>query len=99
MRKYTWIAPALALAFLATQAHADFDKPVQKRWTKMEKNDKGEMEEVKYMTIDGILVHEQDPSIVPQPAIVTPGPAPAGGAVPDEPPGAGGADVATARPP
>jgi hypothetical protein len=39
----------------------------------MEKNDKGEEEEVAYMTIDGVMVHETDPAKQPQPAIVTPG--------------------------
>ena len=38
-------------------------------------------EEVKYMTIDGIMVHETDPKIVPQPPIVTPGPAPESGVI------------------
>jgi len=78
MRK---LAPVLALAFILTGANctaSDFDSPVVKRWTKMEKNDKGEMKEVKYMTIDGIMVHEEDPTIQPQPPIVTPGPAPEG---------------------
>lgn len=78
MRTLVLTALTLSLAVIAVQARADFDKPVVKRWTKMEKNDKGVMEEKKYMTIDGIMVHETDPSIVPQPPIVTPGPAPAG---------------------
>lgn len=71
---------ALATTFAFTAA-ADFDKPVVKRWTKMEKDDKGEMKEVKYMTIDGIMVHEEDPAIQPQPPVVTPGPAPEGGVI------------------
>ena len=75
------VAALLTTTFAFTAAHADFDKPVIKRWTKMEKNDKGEMEEVKYMTIDGIMVHETDPKIVPQPPIVTPGPAPESGVI------------------
>lgn len=71
------LASTFITAFTFTAA-ADFDQPVVKRWTKMEKNDKGEMEEKKYMTIDGIMVHEKDPAIQPQPPIVTPGPAPEG---------------------
>ena len=81
MQKQIAILTAALIATLAFSAAADFDKPVVKRWTKMEKNDKGEMEEVKYMTIDGIMVHETDPKIVPQPPIVTPGPAPEGGVI------------------
>ncbi len=51
----------------------EYDGPEIKRWTKMEKDDKGEMKEVKYMTIDGIMVHEDDPKIQPQPTVITPG--------------------------
>lgn len=63
---------ALALAF-ASSSFADFDSPVIKEWTKIEKNAKGEDEEVHYMTIDGIMVHETDPTKQPQPRIVIPG--------------------------
>lgn len=41
--------------------------PVIKKWTKIEDDKK-----VYYMTIDGIMVHETDPAIQPQPKIVTP---------------------------
>ena len=37
--------------------------PKIKEWSKMEKDDKGEMKRVWYMTIDGIMVHETDPNI------------------------------------
>jgi len=57
---------------------SDAESPVIKRWSKMEENDQGELREVKYMTIDGIMVHEDDPAIVPQPPIVDPGPPPPG---------------------
>lgn len=50
-----------------------YEGPEVKRWTKTEKNDKGEDKEVKFMTIDGIMVHEDDPKIQPQPTVVTPG--------------------------
>ena len=76
-----FLTAALIATLAFSAAAADFDKPVVKRWTKMEKNDKGEMEEKKYMTIDGIMVHEEDPAIQPQPPIVTPGPAPEGGVI------------------
>lgn len=78
MRKPVVFAACGAVLMGAFAAHADFDKPVVKRWTKMEVNDEGELKEVKYMTIDGIMVHESDPAIVPQPKVVDPGPAPAG---------------------
>jgi hypothetical protein len=82
MQKPTAVLVAALIATLAFNTFAaDFDKPVVKRWTKMEKNDKGEMEEKKYMTIDGIMVHEEDPAIQPQPPIVTPGPAPESGVI------------------
>jgi hypothetical protein len=46
---------------------------VIKEWTVQEKNDKGKMEDVHYMTIDGIMVHETDPAKQPPPPVVTPG--------------------------
>ena len=58
---------------LAFNVLADFDKPVIKEWTVVEKNDKGKEEKVPYMSIDGITVHETDPAKQPQPAIVIPG--------------------------
>lgn len=57
----------------ALGAFADFDAPVIKEWTEKEKNDKGKEVDVPYMSIDGILVHEEDPAKQPQPPIVTPG--------------------------
>jgi len=70
---------ALALA-VVSNASSWTHKPKIKEWSKMEKNDKGEMVEVWYMTIDGVMVHESDPSIVPPPPVVTP--PPYGGPVP-----------------
>ncbi len=70
------LIPALCAAFvlsLTFAAAADFDTPVIKVWKVQEKNDKGVMEDVDYMSIDGILVHEEDPAKQPQPAVITPG--------------------------
>jgi len=64
---------ALCVAFSLVAAAVDFPTPVIKEWSVVEKNDKGKEENVKYMSIDGILVHEEDPAKQPQPAIVTPG--------------------------
>ncbi|HUW62380.1 MAG TPA: DUF1080 domain-containing protein [Candidatus Bathyarchaeia archaeon] len=64
---------AAAVAGFAMTAGAEFDKPVIKEWTKMEPNEKGEMKEVRYMTIDGVMVHETDPALQPPPPVVTPG--------------------------
>jgi hypothetical protein len=66
------VCAAFVLAF-TLKAFADFDKPVIKEWTQMEKNDKGKEEKVQYMSIDGILVHEEDPAKQPQPTVITPG--------------------------
>jgi hypothetical protein len=57
----------------ALKAVAQFDKPEIKKWQVMEKNDKGEDKPVNYMTIDGVLVHEEDPAKQPQPTVITPG--------------------------
>lgn len=70
------VLPVLLVLFmvaLACGAFADFDTPVIKEWTQKETNDKGEQEDVDYMTIDGIMVHETDPAKQPQPTIVQPG--------------------------
>jgi hypothetical protein len=70
------LIPALCAAFvlsLALPATAEFDTPVVKEWKVKEKNDKGRMEDVDYMSIDGILVHEEDPAKQPQPTVITPG--------------------------
>jgi 3-keto-disaccharide hydrolase len=68
----TTICALLALT-VGSAAMAEFDSPVIKEWTQIEKNDKGEDKEVAYMTIDGVMVHETDPAKQPQPVIVTPG--------------------------
>ncbi len=47
---------------------SDDKKPVEKRWTE---TIDGKV--VKFMTIDGIKVHEKDPKKQPLPIIVTPG--------------------------
>lgn len=67
------MAVAAALISGAFSAFGAFDKPEIKTWVVQEKNDKGEMEDVHYMTIDGIMVHEKDPAIQPPPPVVTPG--------------------------
>ena len=66
-------AVILLLAGLASDVVADFDAPVIKEWSVKEKNEEGKEEEVFYMTIDGILVHETDPAKQPPPPVVTPG--------------------------
>jgi len=64
---------AMFVLVIAFNAVAAFDTPVIKEWSKMEKNDKGKDVEVQYMSIDGIMVHEEDPAKQPQPAVITPG--------------------------
>jgi len=76
------IAFTLTLAFSALAA---FETPVIKEWTAMEKNDKGKEVKVRYMTIDGITVHETDPAKRPQPPVITPG-APSTQATPGQAP-------------
>lgn len=74
--KYESVLPAACILLAVAAgcgAAAQFDRPEIKEWTQVEKNDKGEDEEVVYMTIDGVLVHETDPARQPQPPIVTPG--------------------------
>ena len=67
---------ALSAALALSLAPATLAKePKIKEWSKMEKNDKGEMKQVWYMSIDGVLVHETDPAKVTPPPVVTPGPA------------------------
>jgi hypothetical protein len=58
---------------VAYDACAAFGTPVIKEWSVMEKNEKGKEVKVQYMTIDGIMVHETDPAIRPQPLVVAPG--------------------------
>jgi hypothetical protein len=52
---------------------ADFDTPVIKEWSQTEKNEQGRDVKAYYMTIDGIMVHEEDPAKQPAPPIITPG--------------------------
>lgn len=54
-------------------ALADFDKPVIKEWSQTEKNEQGRDTKVYYLTIDGIMCHEEDPAKQPPPPVVTPG--------------------------
>jgi len=61
---------AMGIAFRAVAA---FDTPVIKEWTEDGKDDKRRPSKVFYMSIDGINVHEEDPTKRPQPPIVTPG--------------------------
>ncbi|MDQ1255430.1 MAG: hypothetical protein QG656_19 [Candidatus Hydrogenedentes bacterium] len=73
--KRTWLLAALSVlfVFVTLDVLAEFDTPVIKEWTVVEKNEKGKDVNVQYMSIDGITVHETDPAIKPQPPIVTPG--------------------------
>ncbi len=73
MKRALLILSLLLPLCLAGGAFADFDSPVEKKWTVKEKDDKGIEKDVVYMTLDGIMVHETDPAIVPQPRVVTPG--------------------------
>lgn len=75
MKRNKLLSIVCVMFILAPGFHAcaDFDTPVIKEWTQMEKNDKGKDVKVHYMTIDGVMVHETDPAKKPQPPIVTPG--------------------------
>jgi hypothetical protein len=74
MKRYAILTVcAVFAAVFALNAFADFDKPVVKEWTQTEKNDKGVEGKVRYMSLDGINVHETDPAIQPPPPIITPG--------------------------
>lgn len=64
------IAFMLVCAF---HAMAEFEKPVIKTWTEKVKDEKGEEKDQYFMTIDGIMVHEEDPAKQPQPLVITPG--------------------------
>ena len=59
---------ALILSGAPVAQACDEEKPVEKRWTETIDG-----KEVKFMTIDGIMVHEKDPKKQPLPEIVTPG--------------------------
>jgi lysophospholipase L1-like esterase len=70
--QFLGIALVTALIFTGG-AWAQFEKPVIKEWTQIEKDDKGEDKEIAYMTIDGIKVHETDTNKQPLPSVVKPG--------------------------
>jgi hypothetical protein len=73
-RRLVWMTACVAMVVGSlSSAYAHWEKPEIKEWSKMELNDKGEMKEVWYMTIDGVMVHEDDPAKSPPPPIVTPG--------------------------
>ncbi|MCX5759320.1 MAG: DUF1080 domain-containing protein [Candidatus Hydrogenedentes bacterium] len=67
------VLSAICIAVVALNVFADFDTPLIKEWTQVEKNEAGKDVTVPYMSIDGIVVHEEDPAKQPQPPIVTPG--------------------------
>jgi len=70
------VVSVLCVTFVLTlmpYAFAEYDTPVVKEWTQTEKNDKGKDVEVKYMSLDGITVHETDPAKQPPPPVVAPG--------------------------
>ncbi|NLN92382.1 MAG: DUF1080 domain-containing protein [Candidatus Hydrogenedens sp.] len=76
MMKVRYLIALAAIGLFLTgipAAYGQFDSPVIKEWVVTEVNDQGEEEEVDYMTLDGVLVHESDPELAPQPPIVTPG--------------------------
>ena len=62
----------LTVAFIFTGGSValacDERQPVEKRWTETIDG-----KEVKFMTLDGVMVHEKDPKKQPLPTIVTPG--------------------------
>lgn len=55
-----------------------------REWTVQETDDQGNPKDVKYMTINGILVHETDPLKQPPPRVVTPAPYDKPGAPPSD---------------
>jgi len=59
---------AIVLTGCASEQKTEYAKPVIKTWTKTI-----DEKEVRYMTIDGVMVHEKDPAKQPLPPIVTPG--------------------------
>lgn len=71
--RHTVILSAIGIFVIASSVFADFETPVIKEWTQVEKDDKGKDVTVPYMSIDGVIVHEEDPAKQPQPTIVTPG--------------------------
>ncbi len=76
MTRKTIVSAALLIAFVfsaAPIALADFDTPVIKEWSEKQKDDQGKEFTAHFMTIDGIMVHEEDPAKQPQPKIITPG--------------------------
>lgn len=73
--RWSTVAPILALVIssFAARAHDDLGKPVIT--TETRKNEKGE--NIPYMFIDGVKVHEEDTAKQPLPAVVKPGEPPA----------------------
>ncbi|MDZ8119693.1 DUF1080 domain-containing protein [Pontiella sp. NLcol2] len=63
-----WVSAASAVMVPAEPA-VPLHEPEIKIWT--EKNEKGK--DVYFMTVDGVMVHETDERIQPQPPVVTPG--------------------------
>jgi len=63
------VAALLVVSSVVVNAHDDMSKPVIKVETRLDAKGK----KIPYMFIDGILVHETDPSKQPQPVVVTPG--------------------------
>jgi len=67
--KSSWVLTAVfVFAGYSAAQTCDKEKPVEKRWTE---TIDGKV--VKFMTIDGVMVHEKDTSKQPLPKIVTPG--------------------------
>lgn len=58
----------VVLAGCSVEQRCRDGEPAIKKWTEIEDG-----KEVKYMTIDGIMVHERDPAKQPQPKVITPG--------------------------
>ena len=72
LRTIAVLLAALTLTIIMTgcaqEQKSAFDKPVIETWTETV-----DEKQVKFMTIDGIIVHETDPAKQPLPPIVTPG--------------------------
>lgn len=69
MKTAKWMMIFAAAGVTAAMAHDDMSKP--EITTETRKDAKGK--DVLYMFIDGVKVHESDPSKKPQPPVVTPG--------------------------
>jgi len=69
-----WMCCGLVGALLAAgPVWAEFSSPVVKEWVELEQGGDGKVNEVRYMTLDGVMVHETDPAKQPAPPVVTPG--------------------------